>query len=87
MADVRPHPHDVMGHAVLSDVAEATGFLWVICPPLSCRAPHEGGWSENPGYEGCHNQMDFPGAVSRIFRRPSSTNLLKGLWHSGRSGG
>ena len=33
MADVRPHPHDVMVHAVLSDVAEATGFLRVICPP------------------------------------------------------
>jgi hypothetical protein len=34
---------DVMVHAVLSDVAEATGFLRVICPPPSCRAPHEGG--------------------------------------------
>ena len=33
MADVRPHPHDVMVHAVLSDVAEATGLLRVICPP------------------------------------------------------
>ena len=66
MADVRPHPHDVMVHAVLSDVAEATGF---------------------PRYEGCHNQMDFPRAVSRIFCRTSSTNWLKGLWHSGRSGG
>ena len=31
MADVRPHPHDVMVHAVLSDVAEATGFLRVMC--------------------------------------------------------
>ena len=33
MADVRPHPHDVMVHAVLSDVVEATGFLRVIGPP------------------------------------------------------
>jgi hypothetical protein len=40
MADVRPHPHDVMVHAVLSDVAEATGFLRVICPPplMPCAA-------------------------------------------------
>jgi hypothetical protein len=87
MADVRPHPHDVMVHGVLSDVAEATGLLRVICPPLSCRAPHERGWAENPRYSGCHNQMDFPRALSRILRRPASTNLLKGLWHSGRSGG
>jgi hypothetical protein len=35
----------------------------------------------------CRNQMDFPRAVSRIFRRPLSTNVLKGLWHSDRSGG
>jgi hypothetical protein len=35
MADVRPHPHDVMVHAVLSDVAEATGFLRVFCPAPS----------------------------------------------------
>jgi hypothetical protein len=49
--------------------------------------PHEGGWAENPRYSGYHNQMDFPCAVSRIFRRPSSTHLLKGLWHSARSGG
>ena len=48
MADVRPHPHDVMVHAVLSDVAEATGFLRVICQPPSCRAPHEGGYAKNP---------------------------------------
>ena len=87
MADVRPHPHDVMVHAVLSDVAEATGFLRVICPFPLMPCAHEGGWAENPRYEGCHNQMDFPRAVSRIFRRPSSTNVLKGLWHSGRSGG
>ena len=40
MADVRPHPHDVMVHAVLSDVAEATGFLRVIYPPplMPCAA-------------------------------------------------
>ena len=40
MVDVRPHPHDVMVHAVLSDVAEATGFLRVICPPplMPCTA-------------------------------------------------
>lgn len=42
MADVRPHPHDVMMHAVLSDVAEATGFLRVMCPPPLMPAPHEG---------------------------------------------
>src|SRR5919198_4868569 len=30
--------------------------------------------------------MDFPRAVSRIFRRLSSTNVLKGLWHIGRWG-
>jgi hypothetical protein len=33
------------------------------------------------------SEMDFPRAVSRIFRRPLSTNWLHGLWHSGRSGG
>ena len=40
MADVRPHPHDVMVHTVLSDVAEATDFLRVICPPplMPCAA-------------------------------------------------
>ena len=27
MADMRPHPHDVMVHAVLRDMAEATRFL------------------------------------------------------------
>jgi hypothetical protein len=48
--------------------------------------PHEGGWAEHPKYSGCHHKMDFPHAVSRIFRRPSSTDLLKRLWHSGRSG-
>jgi hypothetical protein len=38
MADVRPHPHHVVVHmvvhTVLSDVAEATGFLRVICQPI-----------------------------------------------------
>jgi hypothetical protein len=33
MADVRPHPHDVMVHAVLSDVAEAMVLQRVMCPP------------------------------------------------------
>jgi hypothetical protein len=32
--------------------------------------PHEGGWAEHPRYSGCHHQMDFPRAASRIVRRP-----------------
>jgi hypothetical protein len=88
MADVRPHPHDVIVHAVLSDVAEATGFPQVIrVPPSQAVRRMRGGWAENQRYEGCHNRMDFPRAMSRIFRRPSSTNLLQGLWRSGRAGG
>src|SRR5690606_3959810 len=31
--------------------------------------------------------MDFPRAVRKIFRRPSSTHWRQGLWHRGRSGG
>jgi hypothetical protein len=59
MADVRPHPHDVMAHAVLSGVAEATGLLRVICPPLSCRAPHEGAGQKTRDTKGVITRWTF----------------------------
>jgi hypothetical protein len=50
-ADVRPYPHDVMVHAVLSDVAEAKGFLRVFWPaPPHAADGMRGGGPENPRY-------------------------------------